>query len=85
MDCVIVREIDGNEKDYWDGDRRLSSGGLYQPCLGDDLHESGTLIPAAPSEGPITDPMDLAPALRRALEVVRRGEPALVDVVTQPR
>lgn len=36
-------------------------------------------------EGPITDPKDLGPALRRALAVVRRGESALVDVVTQPR
>jgi len=36
-------------------------------------------------EGPITDPKDLGPALRRALEVVERGEPALVDVVSQPR
>ena len=36
-------------------------------------------------EGPITDPKDLAPALRRAIAVVERGEPALVDVVTQPR
>ncbi len=36
-------------------------------------------------EGPITDPNDLGPALKRALDVVRRGEPALVDVVTDPR
>ena len=36
-------------------------------------------------EGPISDPKDLGPAIRRALEVVKRGEPALVDVVTQPR
>ena len=36
-------------------------------------------------EGPITDPKDLGPALRRAVAVVMRGEPALVDVVTQPR
>jgi acetolactate synthase-1/2/3 large subunit len=36
-------------------------------------------------EGPITDPKDLAPALRRAMAVVLAGEPALVDVVTQPR
>ncbi len=36
-------------------------------------------------EGPITDPKDLGPALQRALEVVQKGEPALVDVVTQPR
>jgi len=36
-------------------------------------------------EGPITDPNELAPALTRALAMVRRGEPALVDVVTEPR
>ena len=36
-------------------------------------------------EGPITDPKDLAPALKRAVAVVKRGEPALVDVVTDPR
>jgi thiamine pyrophosphate-dependent acetolactate synthase large subunit-like protein len=36
-------------------------------------------------EGPITNPSDLGPALKRALNVVATGEPALVDVVTQPR
>ena len=36
-------------------------------------------------EGPITDPKDLGPAIARAMEVVAKGEPALVDVVTQPR
>ncbi|HTH98789.1 MAG TPA: thiamine pyrophosphate-dependent enzyme [Stellaceae bacterium] len=35
--------------------------------------------------GPVTDPKDLKPALQKALEVVKSGEPALVDVVTQPR
>jgi len=35
--------------------------------------------------GPIENPKDLGPAIRRAIEVVKRGEPALVDVVTQPR
>jgi acetolactate synthase-1/2/3 large subunit len=37
------------------------------------------------AEGPITDPNELAPALRRAIAVVKHGEPALLDVVTQPR
>jgi benzoylformate decarboxylase/acetolactate synthase-1/2/3 large subunit len=37
------------------------------------------------SEAPITDPNDLAAAYKRALDVVKRGGPALVDVVTQPR
>jgi hypothetical protein len=36
-------------------------------------------------EGPITEPKDLGPALRRAVERVEKGEVALVDVVTQPR
>jgi thiamine pyrophosphate-dependent acetolactate synthase large subunit-like protein len=37
------------------------------------------------AEGPISDPKDLGPAIRRAIAAVKRGEPALVDVVTQPR
>jgi len=37
------------------------------------------------AQGPITDPKDLGPALKKAVEVVKNGEPALVDVVTQPR
>ena len=36
-------------------------------------------------EGPITDPAELGPAIKRAIEVVKRGEPALIDLVTQPR
>jgi acetolactate synthase I/II/III large subunit len=36
-------------------------------------------------EGPIVDPKDLAGALARAVAVVKRGEPAVVDVVTDPR
>jgi len=37
------------------------------------------------SEGPITDPKEMGAALKRAVAVVKRGEPALVDVVTDPR
>jgi acetolactate synthase I/II/III large subunit len=36
-------------------------------------------------EGPITDPNDLGPALKRAIAVVKSGQPALVDVVAEPR
>jgi thiamine pyrophosphate-dependent acetolactate synthase large subunit-like protein len=36
-------------------------------------------------EGPISNPKDLGPAIGRALAVVAQGEPALVDVLTQPR
>lgn len=37
------------------------------------------------SSGPITDPADLAPAIKKAIDVVTQGEPALIDVVCQPR
>lgn len=37
------------------------------------------------AEGPIEDPAELGPAIRRGLARVRAGEPALIDVVTQPR
>jgi thiamine pyrophosphate-dependent acetolactate synthase large subunit-like protein len=37
------------------------------------------------AEGPISDPKDLGPAIRRAIDVVKQGEPALIDVLTQPR
>ena len=37
------------------------------------------------SEGPIEHPKDLAGAYQRALAKVRAGEPALIDVVSQPR
>jgi thiamine pyrophosphate-dependent acetolactate synthase large subunit-like protein len=35
--------------------------------------------------GPITDPADIAPALKRAVEIVKSGEPVLIDIVTQGR
>ncbi len=37
------------------------------------------------AESPVADPAKLGPALARALAVVKRGEPALVDVVCQGR
>jgi len=35
--------------------------------------------------GPIENPNDVAPAIKKALEVVKKGEPALIDTVTQGR
>ncbi len=35
--------------------------------------------------GPITNPNDLAPTFKKAIELVRKGEPVMIDVVTQPR
>ncbi len=37
------------------------------------------------AEGPIDNPNDLAPAIRRAIAAVKKGQPALLDTVTQPR
>ena len=37
------------------------------------------------AQGPIASANDLGPAIKRALEVVKRGEPSLIDVITQPR
>ena len=37
------------------------------------------------AEGPIENPSDLGPALRRTVDRVKAGEPALLDVLTQPR
>jgi len=37
------------------------------------------------SQGPITNPNDVGPAVKKALAVVKGGEPALIDTVTQPR
>jgi thiamine pyrophosphate-dependent acetolactate synthase large subunit-like protein len=37
------------------------------------------------SMGPISDPKELGPALKKAVEVVKSGQPALLDTVTQPR
>jgi len=36
-------------------------------------------------QGPISNPADLGPAIARALAVVKRGEPALIDVISQGR
>ena len=36
-------------------------------------------------EGPITDPAKLAAALKRGVASAKRGQPYLIDVITQPR
>jgi thiamine pyrophosphate-dependent acetolactate synthase large subunit-like protein len=35
--------------------------------------------------GPISDPKDMAAAFKRGIEIVKRGEPAVIDTITQPR
>jgi len=35
------------------------------------------------AEGPIENPADIAPALKRAIAEVKAGRPALIDTITQ--
>jgi acetolactate synthase-1/2/3 large subunit len=35
--------------------------------------------------GPISNPKDLGPAIKTALETVRKGDPILLDIISQPR
>ncbi|MCP5145124.1 MAG: thiamine pyrophosphate-binding protein [Gammaproteobacteria bacterium] len=37
------------------------------------------------SEGPLSDPEQLLPAFKRGIASVKRGQPYLIDVITQPR
>jgi thiamine pyrophosphate-dependent acetolactate synthase large subunit-like protein len=37
------------------------------------------------AEGPISDPKLIAAAFKRGVDSVKRGEPYLIDVITQPR
>ena len=55
--------------------------------LGDPNIDYATLAKAygVYSAGPISNANDLGPAIRKAIEVVKKGEPALIDVITQPR
>ena len=36
-------------------------------------------------EGPISDPKLLAAAFKRGVDSVKKGEPYMIDVITQPR
>ena len=78
--------------------QRMSNRRNRVAYLGNDLGPLGTRIEnpdidyaklAASmgwwSAGPITDPKDLGATFKKAVEVVKSGQPALVDVVTQPR
>jgi thiamine pyrophosphate-dependent acetolactate synthase large subunit-like protein len=37
------------------------------------------------SYGPVSNPTELGPAIQRGIEAVKRGNPYLIDVVTQGR
>jgi thiamine pyrophosphate-dependent acetolactate synthase large subunit-like protein len=77
---------------------RISRWRKRKPNFGPDTGPIGTMIenPAIDyaklaqsmgmwAIGPISRPAELGPALAKALKVVRAGQPALVDVITQPR
>ena len=63
--------------------RKLTSGWIYliQSLISATLAKSMGMH----GEGAITDPSEIAGALRRAIEVVKSGKPALVDIVVAHR
>ena len=78
--------------------QRLSNRRIRVAALGKTTGPIGTSIEAPDIDyakmassmgvvgiGPIKDPKELAPALKRAVDVGKSGQPALVDVWTQPR
>jgi thiamine pyrophosphate-dependent acetolactate synthase large subunit-like protein len=72
---VVARERDRS-------DERVMRGiGLEDPIV--DLAGLARSF-GVDAGGPIVDPAELGPALRRALGVVRSGEPAVVEVRTSP-
>jgi len=78
--------------------QRLSNRRNRVASLGNDMGPIGTSIQNPDidyaklassmgwwSAGPIKDPNELGPTIKRAVEVVKSGQPALIDVWTQPR
>ncbi len=65
--------------------------GITRTGIGNDLTEPGidyaTLAKSmgVAGFGPVTDPKELAPVLKKAIAIVKKGEPVLVDVVAQGR
>jgi thiamine pyrophosphate-dependent acetolactate synthase large subunit-like protein len=55
---------------------------LYEPYIDYAKIAQGMGVEAI---GPITDASELAPAIRRGIQIVKSGAPALIDVVTQGR
>jgi acetolactate synthase-1/2/3 large subunit len=65
------------------------SRGITNSNIGTTLKDPNidyaALAKAFHGEGPINDPNELAPALGRAIAMVKSAQPALVDVVSEPR
>jgi thiamine pyrophosphate-dependent acetolactate synthase large subunit-like protein len=64
------------------GDRGHIGTTLRDPSIDYRMMAAGYGMAA---EGPITDPSKLSAALKRGVASVKRGEPYLLDVITQPR
>jgi thiamine pyrophosphate-dependent acetolactate synthase large subunit-like protein len=65
------------------GNARSSIGSVLRDPYLDYAKMAGGYGMAA--EGPITDPAKLSAALKRGVASAKRGEPYLIDVITQPR
>jgi len=67
------------------------SRGIFNTDIGTTLKDPNIDYAAAAKafwvygEGPVSDPKELAPALERAIAMVKSGQPAVVNVETEPR
>ena len=64
------------------GDRGHIGTSLRDPFINYKMMAAGY---GMAGEGPIDNPELLAPAMKRGLASVKKGQPYLIDVVTQPR
>jgi acetolactate synthase-1/2/3 large subunit len=64
------------------GDRSYIGSTLRDPYI-DYVKMAGGYGMAG--EGPISDPAKLSASLKRGVDAVKRGEPYMIDVITQPR
>jgi acetolactate synthase I/II/III large subunit len=69
--------VANNGKDFGPIGTRIENPNIDYAALAKSMGVQGI--------GPINDPKDLGPALKRAVQIVKAGEPVVVDSVTQPR
>ena len=91
----LERAADPDSESAWDGSCKAHAArhgrGITKTDIGTTIKDPNVDYATVArgfgvyGEGPITDPNDLGPALKRAIAMVKTGQPALVDVVMDPR
>ena len=89
LTAAAIKWSRGKPIEIWDG-RYLANMGVVHaaPTLSDPAPDFAMLAESFGwySEGPIDDPKEVGPALRRAIAVIRKeGRPALLDTIVRKR